>query len=103
MRSPQSWHLPFLHSSQMDSDDLLALPARCPMSLAAGGRVIPPIGAGVMACLAHCRGRGHLWISFASSVCPFPMAAIESYAKAAAKYRLAPPDSNGPTAVGGVL
>jgi hypothetical protein len=57
--------LPFLHSSQMNSDDLLALPARCP--LAAGGRVIPPIGAVVMACLAHCRGRGHLWISFASS------------------------------------
>ena len=26
--------LPFLQSSQMDSDDLLALPARCPMSLA---------------------------------------------------------------------
>jgi hypothetical protein len=40
--------LPFLHSSQMNSDDL-ALPARCPMSLAAGGRVIPPIGAVVMA------------------------------------------------------
>jgi hypothetical protein len=66
--------LPFLHSSQMNSDDLLALPARCPMSLAAGGSVIPPIGAVVMACLAYCRGRGHLWISFASSVCPFPMA-----------------------------
>jgi len=66
--------LPFPHSSQMNSDDLLALPARCPMSLAAGGRVIPPIGAVVMACLAYCRGRGHLWISFASSVCPFPMA-----------------------------
>jgi hypothetical protein len=63
-----------VHSSQMDSDDLLALSARCPMSLAAGGSVIPPIGAVVMACLAHCRGRGHLWISLASSVCPFPMA-----------------------------
>jgi hypothetical protein len=31
--SPQSCRLPFLHSSQIDSDDLLALPARCPMSL----------------------------------------------------------------------
>jgi hypothetical protein len=36
----------------MDSDDLLALPARCPTSLAAGGSVIPPIGAIVMASLA---------------------------------------------------
>ena len=35
MRSPQSCRLPFLHSSQTGSDDLLALPARCPMSLAA--------------------------------------------------------------------
>ena len=42
LRSPQSRRLPFLHSSQMDSDDLSRAAGALPYVLGRGGSVIPP-------------------------------------------------------------